>query len=88
MVVFFTALANQAYMHADADQGNFTPKPENEAWTKLWVIYLKEAERYDSAFRQRWKADTGGMLILVRVDYTWWRVRLVRLSYKGYYTGN
>ncbi|KAJ6575997.1 hypothetical protein DFH09DRAFT_1150171, partial [Mycena vulgaris] len=47
-----------------SEQGNPTPKPENEeAWAIIWSIYVGEAERYDSALVQSWKADMEGMLI-------------------------
>ncbi|KAJ7167177.1 hypothetical protein C8R43DRAFT_1232166 [Mycena crocata] len=39
-------------------------KPESEqASAKLWAIYVAEADRYDTALVESWRADMEGMLI-------------------------
>ncbi|KAJ7648803.1 hypothetical protein DFH06DRAFT_997182 [Mycena polygramma] len=51
---------------------NFWPPPEESSYSeaesrqasgKLWSIYIGEAERYDKALVESWKADMEGMLI-------------------------
>ncbi|KAJ6471613.1 hypothetical protein C8R47DRAFT_1077260 [Mycena vitilis] len=47
-----------------------TPKyseaESRQASANLWSIYISEAERYDRALVESWKADMEGMLIFVR----------------------
>ncbi|KAJ7624468.1 hypothetical protein FB45DRAFT_796426 [Roridomyces roridus] len=46
----------------DEDKGHTTADNE-ESCAKLWSIYVGEAERYDTALVESWKADMEGMLI-------------------------
>ncbi|KAJ7626787.1 hypothetical protein FB45DRAFT_749703, partial [Roridomyces roridus] len=55
---------------ASGDDAWFTPAPRNdgrneESAAKMWSIYVGEAERYDRALVERWRADREGMLIFV-----------------------
>jgi hypothetical protein len=36
--------------------------------TKLWAVYIAEAEKYDKALVESWRSDMGGMLIFVRSE--------------------
>ncbi|KAJ7486897.1 hypothetical protein FB451DRAFT_994719, partial [Mycena latifolia] len=36
---------------------------------KLWIIYVGEAHRYDSALVESWTADMEGMLIFLIESY-------------------
>jgi hypothetical protein len=38
---------------------------------KFWSVYISEAEHYDSALVESWKADMEGMLIFVSQDLHW-----------------
>ncbi|KAJ7644691.1 hypothetical protein FB45DRAFT_298775 [Roridomyces roridus] len=48
-------------------QGSETPAladpSEDAAATKLWAVYVSEAEKYDKALVESWKSDMEGMLI-------------------------
>ncbi|KAJ7466628.1 hypothetical protein B0H11DRAFT_1733169, partial [Mycena galericulata] len=46
-----------------AVKGNFSQAENEEACTKIWSVYIGEAERYDAALVESWKADMEGMLI-------------------------
>ena len=42
------------------------PLADDEAGaSKLWAVYVDEAERYDTALVESWKSDMQGMLIFV-----------------------
>ncbi|KAJ7153333.1 hypothetical protein C8R46DRAFT_912551, partial [Mycena filopes] len=41
----------------------YSEAESRQATTKLWTIYVGEAERYDKALVESWKADMEGMLI-------------------------
>ncbi|KAJ7610408.1 hypothetical protein FB45DRAFT_1121445 [Roridomyces roridus] len=50
------------------DSSLFSQAPRNhdeneESAAKMWSIYVGEAERYDAALVESWKADMGGMLV-------------------------
>ncbi|KAJ6457737.1 hypothetical protein C8R45DRAFT_564231 [Mycena sanguinolenta] len=45
------------------EKGNYSDAENEEACAKLWSIYVGEAERYDTALVESWKADMEGMLI-------------------------
>ena len=40
---------------------------EEAAVSKMWAVYVSEAEKYDKALVKSWKSDMEGMLIFVRV---------------------
>jgi hypothetical protein len=46
--------------------GNYSQAENEEACAGIWSIYAKEAERYDKALVESWRADMEGMLIFVR----------------------
>ncbi|KAJ7488176.1 hypothetical protein FB451DRAFT_1226612 [Mycena latifolia] len=61
-----TSLADSVYSGFTAQsarQGKYTESENEEAWSQIWSIYVGEAERYDSALVQSWRADMEGMLI-------------------------
>ncbi|KAJ7757192.1 hypothetical protein DFH07DRAFT_819578 [Mycena maculata] len=45
------------------EKGNYSEAENEEACTKIWSIYVGEAERYDAALVESWRADMEGMLI-------------------------
>ncbi|KAJ7159961.1 hypothetical protein C8R43DRAFT_1124327 [Mycena crocata] len=52
----------------DEEKGNFARKaasdPRHEAAaTKLWAVYVSEAEKYDKGLLESWKSDMQGLLI-------------------------
>ncbi|KAJ7480270.1 hypothetical protein B0H11DRAFT_1246209 [Mycena galericulata] len=47
----------------DPVKGNYTQAENEEACAKIWSVYVGEAERYDAALVESWKADMEGMLI-------------------------
>ncbi|KAF7345836.1 hypothetical protein MVEN_01605100 [Mycena venus] len=47
----------------DPEKGNYSKTENEEACAKIWSIYVGEAERYDMALVESWKADMEGMLI-------------------------
>ncbi|KAJ7466641.1 hypothetical protein B0H11DRAFT_2197557 [Mycena galericulata] len=47
----------------DPVKGNYSQAENEEACTKIWSVYVGEAERYDTALVESWKADMEGMLI-------------------------
>lgn len=49
------------------EKGDYTDAENDEACAKIWSIYVGEAERYDKALVEGWKADMEGMLIFVRL---------------------
>ncbi|KAJ7466639.1 hypothetical protein B0H11DRAFT_57793 [Mycena galericulata] len=44
-------------------KGNYSEAESEEACAKVWSVYVGEAERYDAALVESWKADMEGMLI-------------------------
>jgi hypothetical protein len=48
-----------------SEKGNYSKAENEEACAKIWSIYVGEAERYDKALIESWKADMEGMLIFV-----------------------
>ncbi|KAJ7480252.1 hypothetical protein B0H11DRAFT_1245975 [Mycena galericulata] len=44
-------------------EGYYSQAENEEACAKIWSIYVGEAERYDAALVESWKADMEGMLI-------------------------
>jgi hypothetical protein len=49
------------------DKTKYSPFQSQQASAKVWSIYIAEAERYDTALVEGWKADMEGLLIFVRV---------------------
>ena len=49
-----------------SERGYYSNAENEEACAKIWSIYVGEAERYDVALVESWKADMEGMLIFVR----------------------
>ncbi|KAF8202683.1 hypothetical protein K438DRAFT_583022 [Mycena galopus ATCC 62051] len=47
----------------DPDMWNYKEPEDEEACAKIWSIYVGEAEQYDAALVESWKADMEGMLI-------------------------
>ncbi|KAJ6494330.1 hypothetical protein C8R45DRAFT_866911, partial [Mycena sanguinolenta] len=47
----------------DPEKGHYSDPENEEACAKIWSIYVGEAERYDAALVESWKADMEGMLI-------------------------
>ncbi|KAJ7853695.1 hypothetical protein B0H14DRAFT_781278 [Mycena olivaceomarginata] len=47
----------------DREKGDYTDAENDEACAKIWSVYVGEAERYDKALVEGWKADMEGMLI-------------------------
>ncbi|KAF7341588.1 hypothetical protein MSAN_02055900 [Mycena sanguinolenta] len=47
----------------DPEEVYYSNAENEEACTKIWSIYVGEAERYDAALVESWKADMEGMLI-------------------------
>ncbi|KAJ7710562.1 hypothetical protein B0H17DRAFT_970104, partial [Mycena rosella] len=45
------------------DGVNYTTAENSESCARIWSIYVGEAERYDKALVESWKADMEGMLI-------------------------
>ncbi|KAJ7641855.1 hypothetical protein FB45DRAFT_1125923, partial [Roridomyces roridus] len=54
------AQASETTTIPDPDTDNHV---EDEACAKIWSIYIGEADRYDAALVESWKADMEGMLI-------------------------
>lgn len=50
--------------------GEYTDAEKESACTKLWNVYVGEAERYDRGLIESWKGDMNGMLIFVRCGVT------------------
>ncbi|KAJ7470178.1 hypothetical protein B0H11DRAFT_1991106 [Mycena galericulata] len=54
-------------MESNSQPAAHSPPPKADrdelAGAKLWSIYISEAEKYDKALVERWKADMEGMLI-------------------------
>ncbi|KAJ7445992.1 hypothetical protein B0H11DRAFT_1824621, partial [Mycena galericulata] len=48
-----------------AKKANYSKAENDEACAKIWSIYVGEAERYDAALVESWRADMDGMLIFV-----------------------
>ncbi|KAJ7505893.1 hypothetical protein B0H11DRAFT_2334908 [Mycena galericulata] len=48
---------------ADAKQALDPSSEEEAAASKLWAIYVSEAEKYDRSLVESWKSDMAGMLI-------------------------
>jgi acyl CoA:acetate/3-ketoacid CoA transferase alpha subunit len=49
------------------DKTKYSPFQSQQASAKVWSIYIAEAERYDAALVESWKADMEGLLIFVRI---------------------
>ncbi|KAJ7255915.1 hypothetical protein C8J57DRAFT_1235837 [Mycena rebaudengoi] len=47
----------------DVDKTKYSPFQSQQASAKVWSIYIAEAERYDAALVESWKADMEGLLI-------------------------
>ncbi|KAJ7466654.1 hypothetical protein B0H11DRAFT_2197567 [Mycena galericulata] len=47
----------------DPVMGHYSQAQNEEACANIWSIYVGEAERYDAAVVESWKADMEGMLI-------------------------
>ncbi|KAF8145317.1 hypothetical protein K438DRAFT_1690496, partial [Mycena galopus ATCC 62051] len=47
----------------DPERGYYSNAENEEACAKIWSVYVGEAERYDTALVESWKADMEGMLI-------------------------
>ncbi|KAF7341577.1 hypothetical protein MSAN_02054700 [Mycena sanguinolenta] len=45
------------------EKDHYSDAEDEEACAKIWSIYVGEAERYDAALVESWKADMEGMLI-------------------------
>ncbi|KAJ7255917.1 hypothetical protein C8J57DRAFT_1651263, partial [Mycena rebaudengoi] len=45
------------------DRTEYSPFRSQQASAKVWSIYIAEAERYDAALVESWKADMEGLLI-------------------------
>ncbi|KAF7341627.1 hypothetical protein MSAN_02060100 [Mycena sanguinolenta] len=45
------------------EKGHYSHAENEEACAKIWSIYVGEAERYDAALVESWRADMEGMLI-------------------------
>ncbi|KAJ6516658.1 hypothetical protein C8R47DRAFT_1000639, partial [Mycena vitilis] len=43
---------------------------EDAAATKLWAVYISEAEKYDKSLVESWKSDMEGMLIFLDQSLT------------------
>jgi hypothetical protein len=57
------------YSSSSATNSNTTSVASDEAAaSKLWAIYISEAERYDKSLVESWKSDMEGMLIFVSYD--------------------
>jgi hypothetical protein len=39
---------------------------EEAAASKLWAVYVAQAQKYDKSLVESWKSDMEGMLIFVR----------------------
>jgi hypothetical protein len=47
------------------------PDPSEEAAaSKLWAVYVSEAEKYDRSLVESWKSDMEGMLIFASVFHS------------------
>ncbi|KAJ7153341.1 hypothetical protein C8R46DRAFT_1120048 [Mycena filopes] len=58
-----TIRAKWAGMMRQAPEQPYSDAESRQASAKLWTIYVGEAERYDKALVESWKADMEGMLI-------------------------
>jgi len=38
----------------------------NDPSTKMWILSISQADKYDTAIAEGWKADMDGILIYVR----------------------
>ncbi|KAJ6494371.1 hypothetical protein C8R45DRAFT_176426 [Mycena sanguinolenta] len=47
----------------DTEKSHYSDAENEEACAKIWSIYVGEAERYDAALVESWKADMEGMLV-------------------------
>jgi hypothetical protein len=43
----------------------------NKLVSKLWTVYISEAEKYDKALVEGWKPDMEGLLIFVGSSAKW-----------------
>ncbi|KAF7341580.1 hypothetical protein MSAN_02055000 [Mycena sanguinolenta] len=55
--------ARPSFWPRDPQEGHYSDAENEEACAKIWSIYVGEAERYDAALVESWKADMEGMLI-------------------------
>ncbi|KAK7451037.1 hypothetical protein VKT23_012712 [Stygiomarasmius scandens] len=44
-------------------EGRYQPTVDDEACSKLWAVYINEAQRYDEDLLKGWKDDMDGMLL-------------------------
>ena len=47
---------------------DYTEAENLDASSKMWSVYVGEAERYDKRLVESWKGDMDGMLIFVRLQ--------------------
>ncbi|KAJ6505334.1 hypothetical protein C8R45DRAFT_894623 [Mycena sanguinolenta] len=57
------ATTSQPAEKSDPAKWDYSHPENEEACAKIWSIYVGEAERYDAALVESWKADMEGMLI-------------------------
>ena len=43
---------------------------QDESAKKMWIEYMKEAEKYDNRAADSWKDDSTGILVFVRLGLT------------------
>ena len=49
-----------------------SPSPAgDDPSTKMWLLSISQADKYDAALAEGWKADMDGILIYVRSTYDW-----------------
>src|ERR1700761_5383355 len=63
-------------LHNDSQDHDLS---EEAAASKLWAVYVSEAEKYDKSLVESWKSDMEGMLIFVSAlcanrTYVEWRL--------------
>ncbi|KAF7341579.1 hypothetical protein MSAN_02054900 [Mycena sanguinolenta] len=51
-----------AISRSNPEKGDYSDAENEEACAKVWSIYVGEAERYDTALVESWRADMEGML--------------------------
>ncbi|KAJ7162863.1 hypothetical protein C8R46DRAFT_999218, partial [Mycena filopes] len=55
--------------HHHGRHGRYAPRPprldpqDDTAASKIWAVYVSEAEKYDKSLVESWKSDMEGMLI-------------------------
>jgi len=43
---------------------------DDDAASKLWSVYIGEAQRYDEDLLRGWKEDMDGLLLFVRITFS------------------